>query len=66
MRSFGGKTASNILIGSRNEGAVEQPDGAGEIRASSHLPDEQPVFHGGSTGLAPWGNVKTLLSGAIS
>lgn len=48
----------------RLEGAVE-PDGADEIRASSHLPDEKPVFHGGSIGFAPWGNVKALLCGAI-
>ena len=33
MRRFGGKTVSNILIGSRDDGAVQQPDAADEVRA---------------------------------
>ena len=33
---------------------------AADAGSRCHLPDEQPVFHGGSIGLAPWGNVKTL------
>jgi hypothetical protein len=33
---------------------------AADAGSRGHLPDEQPVVHGGSIGLAPWGNVKTL------
>jgi hypothetical protein len=33
---------------------------AADAGSRGHLPDEQPVFHGRSIGLAPWGNVKTL------
>jgi hypothetical protein len=33
---------------------------AADAGSRCHLPDEQPVFHEGSIGLAPWGNVKTL------
>jgi len=33
---------------------------AADAGSRGHLPDEQPVFHEGSIGLAPWGNVKTL------
>ena len=33
---------------------------AADAASRRHLPDEQPVVHGGSIGLAPWGNVKTL------
>ena len=33
---------------------------AADAGSRGHLPDEQSVFHEGSIGLAPWGNVKTL------
>jgi hypothetical protein len=33
---------------------------AADASSRCDLLDEQPVFHGGSIGLAPWGNVKTL------
>ena len=39
---------------------------AADIASRRHLPDEQPVFHDGSIELAPWGNVKPRLFGAIS
>jgi len=33
---------------------------AADAGSRGHFPDEQPVFHEGRIGLAPWGNVKTL------
>jgi hypothetical protein len=39
-------------------GLVEPKRLAAHPASRGHLSDQQPVFHEGSIGLAPWGNVK--------
>jgi hypothetical protein len=60
MANFGQRESKPAGRGKEAARLVQPKRLAADAGSRGHLPDEQPVFHEGSIGLPPWGNVKDL------